>query len=66
MKSTILSRLIDVTSGVVAYVGARFIWTGKDVFDNLFFELITFALIYLLLQAILRGWKLALAGKRAP
>lgn len=66
MKSSLLSRLIDVTSGLVAYVGARFIWSRKEVFENLVWELLTFAVIYLLLQAILRGWKLAQAGKRAP
>ena len=66
MKSSILSRLVDVICGLLAYVGARFIWSRKDVFENLAWELLTFAAIYLLLQAIFRGWKLARAGKRAP
>ena len=66
MKANFRSRAIDVVSGLVAYVGARFIWSRQDVFENLAWELITFAFIYLLLQAILRGWKLAQAGKRAP
>ncbi|MFV1959791.1 MAG: hypothetical protein ACC662_10310 [Planctomycetota bacterium] len=65
MKSRFLSRLIDVLCGFVAYVGARLIWSTQDVFANLPWELLTFALIYLLLQAIIRGWRLARAG-RAP
>lgn len=66
VKSTLISRLIDVICGLLAYVGARLIYSEKDVFDYLLWELVTFAAIYLLLQAIFRGWKLAQAGKRAP
>ena len=66
LKANLKSRAIDVFSGLVAYVGARLIWEGQEVFANLAWELLTFAAIYLLVQAILRGWKLAQAGKRAP
>ena len=65
MKLQLKSRLIDVSCGVLAYVGARLVWHTHDVFANLPWELLTFGSIYLLLQAILRGWKLARAG-RAP
>jgi uncharacterized RDD family membrane protein YckC len=57
------SRLIDVLCGFAAYVGARLIWGGRDVFESLHWELLTFAAIYLLLQAIVRGRRLARAGK---
>lgn len=65
MTRTLLSRLIDVLCGFAAYVGARFIWHTQDVFANLPWELLTFAAIYLLLQAIVRGRRLAKAGKAA-
>jgi hypothetical protein len=57
------SRLVDVFCGLVAYVFARLIWQPHEVFANLYKELLTFAAVYLLLQAIVRGRKLARAGK---
>lgn len=57
------SRLVDVLCGFAAYVGARLIWSSKEVFANLAWELITFAVIYLLLQAIVRGRRLARLGR---
>ncbi len=63
-KRTILSRLVDVLCGLSAYVGARFIWANQDVFSNLPYELLTFAAIYLLLQAIVRGRRLAREGRK--
>jgi hypothetical protein len=64
-KKTILSRLVDVVCGLLAYVGARIIWGRREAFDRLHLELLTFVVIYLMLQAILRGWKLARAGRRS-
>jgi uncharacterized RDD family membrane protein YckC len=60
---TLSSRLIDVLCGFAAYVGARLVWGGRDVFENLPWELLTFAVIYLLLQAIVRGRRLAREGR---
>ena len=57
------SRLIDVFCGFLAYVAARLVWGTQDVFANLHWELLTFAAVYLVLQAIVRGRKLARAGK---
>ncbi len=57
------SRLIDVGCGFVAYVVARLVWSEQDVFANLLQELLTFAAVYLILQAIVRGRKLARAGR---
>ena len=57
------SRLLDVACGFAAYVGARLIWGGQSVTESLHWELLTFAVIYLLLQAIVRGQKLAREGR---
>jgi len=57
------SRLVDVFCGFLAYVGARLVWNSQEVFKNLHWELLTFAAIYLVLQAIVRGRKLARAGR---
>jgi hypothetical protein len=57
------SRLVDVSCGFAAYIGARLIWGGKSVTESLLWELLTFAVIYLLLQAIVRGRKLAREGR---
>ncbi len=57
------SRLIDVSCGFLAYVAARLIWASQKVFSNLLWELLTFAVVYLLLQAIVRGWRLAREGR---
>ena len=57
------SRLVDVCCGFLAYVGARLIWSSQEVFTNLVWELLTFAAIYLVLQAIVRGRRLARAGR---
>jgi hypothetical protein len=59
------SRLVDVVCGFLAYVGARLAWGRREGLDHLHLELLTFAAIYLLLQATIRGWKLARAGRRA-
>ena len=59
------SRLIDVFCGFAAYVVARLIWGTQEVFANLLWELLTFAVVYLVLQAIVRGWKLAREGRQA-
>lgn len=64
VKSKIGSYLIDVACGAIAYVAARWIWgDNTGVFHNIHWELLTFGLIYLLLQALLRGRKLAEKGK---
>lgn len=57
------SRLIDVFCGFLAYVVARLVWGSQAVFANLHWELLTFAAVYLVLQAIVRGRRLARAGK---
>ena len=58
------SWLINVSCGLLAYTGSRFIWAEKDTgFTKLPWELMTFAALYLLLQALIRGRKLAKLGK---
>ena len=57
------SRLIDVFCGFAAYVGSRLIWGGRGVFECIHWELLTFAVIFLLLQAIIRGRHLAREGR---
>lgn len=62
----IKSTLIDIVSALVAYVGARYIFSGEaGVFDRLIPELATFAGLFLLLQLLIRGRKLARKGKQA-
>ena len=65
MKAKLLSWSIDVACGCTAYVAARWIWSENEAsaFRRLHWELLTFGLIYLLLQAILRGRRLAEKGK---
>lgn len=64
MKSRSLgSWLMDVLCGFLAYTGARSIWGGHGVFEKLHLELATFALIYLLLQLLVRGRRLARKGQ---
>ena len=56
--------LINVTCGLLAYTGSRFIWAEKDTgITKLPWELVTFVALYLLLQALIRGRKLAKLGK---
>lgn len=57
------SRLIDVFCGFLAYVVARLVWGKREDLSNLHLELLTFAAVYLVLQAIVRGRKLARAGR---
>jgi hypothetical protein len=57
------SWLLDVVCGLVAYVGSRWIWGGHHVFEKLHLELLTFVLIYLVLQALVRGRSLARKGR---
>jgi hypothetical protein len=64
MRRRIGSWLINVICGLLAYTGSRLIWGEKESpFEKLHWELLTFAVFYLLLQALIRGWKLALKGK---
>lgn len=65
MKAKIKSWSIDVLCGCAAYVAARWIWSENEAspFQRLHWELLTFGSIYLLLQAILRGRRLAEKGK---
>ncbi len=64
MRTGILSWLINVISGLLAYSGSRFIWAEKDTgIEKLHWELLTFAVFYLILQALIRGRKLAKKGK---
>jgi hypothetical protein len=64
-KRGLLTRLVDVVCGFLAYVGARLAWGRREGLDQLHLELLTFAVIYLLLRTAARGWKLAREGKRA-
>ncbi len=58
------SWLINVLCGLAAYTGSRFIWAEKDTgITRLHWELFTFAALYLLLQALIRGRELAKKGK---
>jgi hypothetical protein len=58
------SFLIDVVSGALAYVLARWIFSGEaGVFDRLHWELLTFGVLYGLFQLLIRGWRLARKGK---
>ena len=58
------SYLVDVFCGFLAYVAARWIWSGgAGIFDDLVFELLTFAFVFGLLQVLIRGRKLAQRGK---
>ncbi len=60
------SWLINTLCGLLAYMGSRFIWAEKDTgITKLHWELVTFAVFYLLLQALIRGWRLAKKGKEA-
>lgn len=59
------SWLINVSCGLLAYTGSRFIWAEKDTgVTKLPWELATFALLYVLLQVLIRGRKLAKEGKQ--
>ena len=58
------SWLINVICGLLAYTGSRLIWReAESVFEKLPLELLTFAILYLLLQLLIRGRKLAKKGK---
>ena len=58
------SWLINVLCGLLAYTGSRLIWAeSESVFANLPMELLTFAILYLLMQLLIRGRSLAKKGK---
>ena len=58
------SFLIDVVSAALAYVIARWIFSGEaGVFDRLLWELLTFGVLYGLFQLLIRGWRLARKGR---
>ena len=59
------SRVLDVVLGFLAYVGARLTWGRRQGLEQIHLELLTFAAIYLVLQAIVRGRRLMREGKRA-
>ena len=64
MRSGIGSWLINVICGLLAYTGSRLIWKdAESVLEKLPLELLTFAILYLLLQLLIRGRKLARKGK---
>ena len=64
MRRGLGSWLINVSCGILAYTGSRLIWSHQQgVFDKLAYELLTFAILYLLLQLLIRGRKLAKRGK---
>ena len=58
------SWLINVACGLLAYTGSRLIWQDSEsVLGNLAFELLTFAILYGLMQVLIRGRHLARKGK---
>ena len=60
------SWLINVTCGLLAYTGSRLIWKDSDsVLGNLPMELLTFGILYGLMQLLIRGRQLAKKGKEA-
>ena len=64
MRRGLGSWLINVSCGILAYTGSRLVWNHQQgVFDKLAYELLTFAVLYLLLQLLIRGRKLAKRGK---
>ena len=64
MRGGFGSWFINVSCGLLAYTGSRLIWNHQEgVFDKLAYELLTFAALYLLLQLLIRGRKLAKRGK---
>jgi hypothetical protein len=59
-----VSWLINVSCGLLAYTGSRLIWQDSDsVLGKLPFELLTFAILYGLMQVLIRGRQLAKKGK---
>ncbi len=64
-RRSLLAWVRDVVCGFAAYTGARLIWGPPEgAFKNLPRELLTFAVLWLVLQLLLRGWALSRAGKR--
>ncbi len=64
MAAGFKSWLINVICGLLAYTGSRFLWAEKDTgVTKLHWELLTFAVFYLILQALIRGRKLARRSK---
>jgi len=64
MRRGFASWLINVICGLLAYTGSRLIWTDqKSALEKLPYELLTFAVLYLLLQLLIRGRRLARRGK---
>ena len=64
MKGNLGSWLINTACGLLAYTGSRLIWKDSDsVLGNLLYELLTFAVLYLLMQVLIRGRGLARKGK---
>jgi hypothetical protein len=65
MKKSLGEHLRDVVCGFGAYVGARLLWgPEKDVFRSLPKELLTFALLWILLQLLLRGSRYVRRSKK--
>jgi hypothetical protein len=58
-----VSWLLDLLCALLAYMGARWIWRDSPLFSQLHFELLTFAALYVLLEALVRGRRLARQGK---
>jgi hypothetical protein len=64
MTKRLGAHLRDVVCGVGAYVGARWLYGPKEgAFTNLPMELLTFALIWALLQVLIRGYRHVRKGK---
>jgi hypothetical protein len=56
--------IVNALCGLIAYVIARWTWSGRELFAALHWELLTFLGVYLLLQLLLRGRRLAKEGKK--
>jgi hypothetical protein len=64
MRRGLGAFLAQVVAALAAYTGARWIWGRKEgAFADLPRELLTFALLWLLLRALIGGWALARKGK---
>ena len=60
------SRLVNILCALLAYSVSRFLWGEADlVWRKLPQELLTFVILYVLLQVLIRGRKLAKKGKEA-
>lgn len=64
MKKRLAAHVRDVVCGFAAYVGARLLWgPAQGAFRQLHLELLTFALLWVVLQTLIRGWRYVRSSK---